>query len=152
MRLRSCLTSSKYNYFSGVAAAVPAVLAELREEVLASFRLNSRLLGLMQRLAVWTHSCEISVAAAVQDGLRTGGGGAGEEAAEGGVLGGASVLRGMGLGLSGPEGAGGAGGGAGGGGGGAGGGRRGGGGSSGGGARPGAGGIRTSMSLADWED
>ncbi len=41
-RLRSCLTSPKYNYFSGLAAAVPAVLAELKEEVLATFRLNKR--------------------------------------------------------------------------------------------------------------
>lgn len=41
-RVRSALTDPKYNYFSGLAAAVPAVLVELQEEVLSSFSLNNR--------------------------------------------------------------------------------------------------------------
>ncbi|GLI65138.1 hypothetical protein VaNZ11_008596, partial [Volvox africanus] len=69
LRVRSALTSPKYNYFSGLAAAVPTVLAELQEEVLSTFTLTSRLEDLMQQLAVWTHSCEISVAAAVHAGV-----------------------------------------------------------------------------------
>ncbi|EFJ43999.1 hypothetical protein VOLCADRAFT_95863 [Volvox carteri f. nagariensis] len=69
MRVRAALTNPKYNYFSGLAAAVPAVLSELQEEVLSSFTLNARLRDLMQRLAVWTQSCEISVASAVHAGI-----------------------------------------------------------------------------------
>lgn len=36
------LTSPRYTYLSGLSAAVPPLLAELREELLASFKLNRR--------------------------------------------------------------------------------------------------------------
>ncbi|GLC57830.1 hypothetical protein PLESTB_001271500 [Pleodorina starrii] len=108
-RVRSALTSPKYNYFSGLAAAVPAVLAELQEEVLSSFRLNPRLQDLMQQLAVWTHSCEISVAAAVHAGvgdfrslLSSGEGGAAHGRGPGSGPGpgaGAGLWSGLGLGM-----------------------------------------------------
>jgi hypothetical protein len=68
-RLRRALTSPKYCYFSGFAATGPELIAELKEHVLSSSKLDARRSGIMQQLDMWTLACELSVAASIHDSL-----------------------------------------------------------------------------------
>lgn len=68
-RLRRAMTSPRYCYFSGFAAAAPRLIARLREQVLGSFRLDNSGVEAMGTLNLWTRCCEVSVAASVNDCL-----------------------------------------------------------------------------------
>lgn len=68
-RLRRALTSPKYCYFSGFAAAAPGLIGELREHVLSASRLDARCAAVLRQLDMWTLACELSVAASIHDSL-----------------------------------------------------------------------------------
>jgi hypothetical protein len=61
--------SLRYCYFSAFSAVAPRVIAQLREQVLGSFRLEATGLELMRQLNLWTWCCEFSVAASLHDCL-----------------------------------------------------------------------------------
>jgi hypothetical protein len=68
-RVRRSLTSPKYSYFSGFAAAAPGLVAELREHVLSSGKLDAARTSILQQLNMWALACELSVAASIHDSL-----------------------------------------------------------------------------------
>ncbi|KAI8469832.1 MAG: hypothetical protein J3K34DRAFT_511818 [Monoraphidium minutum] len=71
-RLRRAMTSPRYNYFSGLAAAAPRLVAALKEQLLGSFRLGPGTAAALARLDLWARCCECSVAASVHDCLGEG--------------------------------------------------------------------------------
>jgi len=66
-RLKGALTSPKYCYFTGFAAVAPRLIAQLKEHVLGSFRLEAEQAAIMQQLDLWTLCCELSVASSIHD-------------------------------------------------------------------------------------